>query len=73
MFAKQATPPSRKADYISEFTLFMQDYLTQHPEVVVDQRRGWDMFWDHQVDFDALEKAQRDSVPARANENFDPL
>ncbi|HUW28431.1 MAG TPA: DUF3460 family protein [Sulfuriferula sp.] len=52
-----------KGDYISEFTLFMNHYLAIHPEVVEDQKRGWDMYWDRQVDLVALEKAKEDYVP----------
>lgn len=72
MFAKHAPQPSQKNCYVSEFTVFMQDFLVEHPEVVADQRRGWNLHWDHQVDFDALDQAQHDSVPAKANENFLP-
>ncbi|WP_124705728.1 DUF3460 family protein [Sulfuriferula multivorans] len=29
-----------KSDDVSEFTLFMSQYLAKHPEVVDDQKRG---------------------------------
>lgn len=32
--------------YVSEFTLFMDKYLKDHPEVVKDQQRGWDIYWN---------------------------
>lgn len=32
-----------------EFTLFMESYLQEHPEVVEDQQRGWDIFWNPQL------------------------
>lgn len=59
--------------YVSEFTYFMQDFVQMHPEVIADQRRGWNIHWDHQVDFDELERAGHDSLPLRANENFTPV
>jgi hypothetical protein len=39
--------PRRKMDkhYVSEFMVFIDAYLKEHPEVVKDQRRGWDIFW----------------------------
>lgn len=37
-------------DYVSEFTLFMDRYLKEHPEVVEDQARGFDIFWHPRID-----------------------
>ncbi len=36
--------------YVSEFTDFMNRYLEEHPEVVEEQRRGWNFFWNPKVD-----------------------
>lgn len=52
-----------KSDYVSEFTLFMNQYLAKHPEVVEDQKRGWDIYWNRKVDLAAFEKAKEDYVP----------
>ncbi len=52
-----------KTAYVSEFTLFMNKFLAEHPEVVEDQKRGRDIFWDRKVDQAALKKAQEDTVP----------
>ncbi len=52
-----------RTDYVSEFTQFINQYLVQHPEVVADQKVGWDIFWDHKVDLQALEDAKKDVVP----------
>lgn len=54
-----------ESGYVSEFTLFMNQYLAEHPEVVEDQKRGWDMYWSRKIDIDqaALEKAKEDCVP----------
>lgn len=49
--------------YVSEFTRFIDHYLAEHPEVVKDQKRGWNIHWDHQVDFQALKEAGEDAVP----------
>jgi hypothetical protein len=36
--------------YVSEFTGFMNRYLKKHPEVVEEQRRDWNFFWNTKVD-----------------------
>ena len=50
-------------NYVSEFTVFMNGYLQAHPEVVEDQRRGWSIYWNHEVDFEELKEAEEDHVP----------
>ncbi len=50
--------------YVSEFTVFINQYLEQHPEVVEQQQRGWNDDWQpHRVDESALREAAEDSVP----------
>lgn len=49
--------------YVSEFTVFMNHFLDEHPEVVEDQHRGWTIYWDHKVDFTELKEAEEDQVP----------
>lgn len=49
--------------YVSEFTRFINGYLDGHPEVVKDQKLGWNIYWDHRADFQAIEEARTDSVP----------
>lgn len=46
--------------YVSEFTLFMNRYLEQHPEVVEDQRRGWRFGWEPKVEPEAERDAELD-------------
>lgn len=29
-----------------EFTEFMDAYLKAHPEVLIDQKRGWNIYWN---------------------------
>jgi hypothetical protein len=50
-------------NYVSEFTVFMNGYLKAHPEVVEDQQRGWNIYWDHEVDLKRLKEAEEDRVP----------
>jgi hypothetical protein len=47
-------------NYVSEFTLFMNQYLEQHPEVVMDQQRRWNLNWYPEVDLAALREAEED-------------
>lgn len=53
--------------YVSDFDQFLTDYLEQHPEVVEDRQRGWNIWWDHRLDLDDLEKQRKDSVPVKPN------
>ncbi len=51
-------------NYVSEFTLFMNHYLDQHPEVVKAQKLGWDFDWNPEfVDPVAQREAEEDRVP----------
>lgn len=50
-------------DYVSEFTVFMNRYLGEHPEAVEEQRRGWGSFWIPKTGLDAQEEADEDLVP----------
>jgi hypothetical protein len=58
--------------YESDFEQFIKQFLAEHPEVVEDQKRGWYIYWDRQVDPVALKEAEEDSVPFDTYE-FDPL
>ena len=57
--------------YDSEFTQYINRFLAEHPEVVEDQRRGWQIYWDRHVDPAVLKEAEEDSVPFYAYE-FNP-
>lgn len=48
--------------YVSDFEQFLNNYLAQHPQVVEDRQRGWNIWWDHRVDLDELDKQRADSV-----------
>lgn len=62
---KRGNNASDQSEYTSEFTQFIDAFLKQHPEVVQDQRKGWNIFWDKKVDLAELEDARQDSVPAK--------
>jgi hypothetical protein len=49
--------------YVSEFMNFMNRYLKEHPEVVEEQRHGWEFFWNAKVDLTAPEITKEDRVP----------
>ena len=51
--------------YISEFDNFIEGFLRQHPEVVADRERGWNIWWDHRIDLDELDKQHADTVPEK--------
>ncbi|APA68939.1 MULTISPECIES: DUF3460 family protein [unclassified Janthinobacterium] len=53
----------RRGGYVSDFTRFIDGYLQAHPEVQASQRRGWRIFWERPVNFDAWRRAGNDSVP----------
>jgi len=61
MHDKSGTYHKFGSGYVSEFTQFIDTFLKEHPDVVEDQHTGWNIFWDHDVDFDALSRA--DGVP----------
>ena len=46
--------------YVSDFTRFINDYLSEHPEIVAQQKANRATFWDRKVDFKALTEANED-------------
>ncbi|XLZ71097.1 DUF3460 family protein [Massilia sp. SR12] len=52
--------------YVSEFECFFGELLREHPELVEDQRKGWNIWWDHKVDLEAERAARTDAVPTQA-------
>ena len=48
--------------YVSEYEQFINTFLASRPEVRADQKRGWDIWWDHQVDSTDLELRRNDDV-----------
>jgi hypothetical protein len=52
-----------KTTNVSEFELFINQYLANHPEVVEDQKRGWDRYWNPKGDQETPMKTKMDFVP----------
>lgn len=49
--------------YVSEFTIFMDQYLKEHPEVVEEQKLGWASFWQRKAEIRAPEISKDDIAP----------
>lgn len=42
-----------------DFMAFMDGYLNEHPEIVSDQKQGWDIYWNpHQLEQEACPGSQ---------------
>lgn len=65
MMAKPVQYRPFGSGYVSEFDQFLAGYLRQHPDVEAGQRKGWELWWDHRIDFDALAREVRDHVPVK--------
>lgn len=66
LFHTQGTSPKHGVmdrSFVSDYTLFIDHYLEEHPEVVEDQHTGRRIYWDKKVDLAALAKAEMDTVP----------
>lgn len=48
--------------YVSEFTNFMDHYLEEHPEVVDEQMRSFNFFYNPEIDREEQENANEDIV-----------
>jgi len=48
--------------YVSEYTHFIDQFLVDHPEALVDQHDGRLLYWDKKVDLADQEKAELDHV-----------
>jgi len=61
---ESAKRPAGEIDrgYVSEYTHFIDRFLDEHPEVLVDQHDGRLLYWDKKVDLVAQKKAEQDSV-----------
>lgn len=51
--------------YTSEFTDFMNDFLSSHPKVREGRKLGWRIWWERKVDLREAERVQADTVPRR--------
>jgi hypothetical protein len=55
-----------QAGYVSEYEQFLNGFLTSHPEVKADQKRGWNIWWERQADPNDPKPQRNDAVPAKA-------
>lgn len=56
--------------YVSDYEKFMGQFLDEHPAVIKNQRDGWHIFWDRNIDPEDYKIAYRDSVPVKAYPYF---
>ncbi len=49
--------------YVSDFEKFIDQYKIEHPEVVIEQRRGWSSFWEADVKPGDRENAKGSLAP----------
>jgi len=48
--------------YVSDFEIFMNQFLKEHPEVAEEQMRGWRSFWEVKTDPAASHFSKEDVV-----------
>ena len=62
------------ADYESDLTKFMREYLSQHPEEIESQKKGRAVWWDKEGEARTPPAPARHSPKAGGNEyTFEPL
>lgn len=49
--------------YTSDFTAFINRFVTEHPEVWKEQYTGWALYWVRHSAFEDLEASVQDSLP----------
>lgn len=57
---------SEVADYESDHTRFMREYLEQNPEQVEEQRKGRALWWDKPQDLESQRRFNEARVPQKA-------
>ena len=53
------------AQYESDLTKFMREFLSQHPEQVEEQKRGRALWWDKPQDLESQARNRESKVPQR--------
>lgn len=66
MNPKPADYRPRHSGYVSEYDQFHNAYMAGHPGAERDQRRGWTIWWDRQVDLADWKKQREDAVPVKS-------
>lgn len=46
----------------SEFTVFLNKFLAEHPEVLLDQQAEWDHLWHPRLDRAAMAEVQEGAL-----------
>lgn len=59
-----------RANYVSEFTRFIDNYLQAHPEVRQDQQLGWRIWWERPFDPAAIEQSLLDELSHPAYHSY---
>ena len=54
------------ANYESEHTKFMREWLHSHPEQIAEQQRGRALWWDKRPDLETLRRYDEAQVPQKA-------
>jgi hypothetical protein len=54
------------AQYESDLTKFMREFLSQHPEQVEEQKKGRALWWDKPQDLETQTRNRESKVPQRA-------
>lgn len=54
------------ADYESDHTRFMREYLEKHPEELEEQRRGRALWWDQPQDLESQRRFDAVRVPQKS-------
>lgn len=62
-WAAPAKIPENHSGYVSEFDLFLNAFLEEHPDVIREQRKGWKIYWDKKVDLDEQKMFEEDALP----------
>lgn len=53
------------ANYESEHTKFMREWLKSHPEQITEQQRGRALWWDKGQDLETLRRHHEAQVPQK--------
>ncbi len=54
------------ANYESEHTQFMREWLKSHPEQINEQQRGRALWWDKQQDLETQRRYNEAQVPQKS-------
>jgi dTDP-glucose pyrophosphorylase len=70
-FAARRAAMKPTAKYESEITKFIRELLERKPELREEQKKARALWWDKQLDLDALERSRESSVPREGYVYYD--